>query len=52
MLWTFRDARQFSLGLMTAIFTKEKMGGYLAFIYTAGGKKSTKATLPRDKVCS
>ena len=52
MHWITRDATQFSLDLMTAIFTKEEMQGQLAFITSAGKKRTTKATLPRDKVCS
>ena len=52
MLWTVRDARQFSIDLMTAMFKKEEMAGHLAFISAAGQKKTKKTTLPREKVCS
>jgi len=52
MHWITRDATQFSLDLMTAMFTKEEIQGHLAFITAAGKKRTTKETLPRDKVCS
>jgi len=50
MLQTVRDARQFAINLMTAMFTKEEIAGHLAFISAAGLKKKT--ALPREKVCS
>ena len=52
MHWITRDATQFALDLMTALFTKEEMQGHLAFITAAGKKRTSKETLPRDKVCS
>jgi len=47
MLWTVRDARQFSVNLMTAMFTKEEMENHLAFISASGEKKTKKNNLTK-----
>lgn len=46
MYWTVRDARQFSIDLMIATFTREEMAEHLAFISTSGRRKTKKTELP------